>query len=96
MPQAIISTPASTGVNMEVKFLPDQTLQLYHNGALVQNQTYHFWQPPNSPDMHILEINDRTLQPNLEEGPVTIQGDSLIISGGYNDAGATQTWRRVE
>ncbi|MBK8968800.1 MAG: hypothetical protein IPM36_19445 [Lewinellaceae bacterium] len=96
MQQPSISTPASTSIAMEVEFLNGQNLNLYHNNTLVNSQAYELWQTPGNPD-YILELGTRTLQPNLEEGPIYITGDSILyIAGGYNDAGAGQTWRRVK
>lgn len=81
---------------MEVEFFPDNQLDLYHNGELVQQQEYSFWRSPDNPNYN-LETSLGSLRPNLERGPVSIQGDSLlVISGGYNDAGATQTWTRIK
>ncbi|MCB0533170.1 MAG: hypothetical protein H6574_23690 [Lewinellaceae bacterium] len=96
MPQPSITTPDSTGIAMEVEFLAGQKLKLYHNNTLVNSQSYELWQTPGNP-AYILELGTRTIQPNLEEGPIYFTGDSILhIAGGYNDAGAGQTWRRIK
>ncbi|MCC6460928.1 MAG: hypothetical protein IT260_10690 [Saprospiraceae bacterium] len=95
MAQAQVSTPASTGIDMQVHFFNSNTLHLYHNQQLVQTKPYGVYQTVDSHEL-MFETSRSQLSPDLETGLVAISGDTLTISGGYNDAGAQQTWIRVQ
>lgn len=95
MAGAQISTPASTGIDMQVHFINSNTLHLYHNGQLVQTKPYGIYQTVDTYE-RMFETSSSSLRPNLETGPISISGDTLTIDGGYNDTGARQTWVRVQ
>ncbi|MCH2083971.1 MAG: hypothetical protein MK226_16365 [Saprospiraceae bacterium] len=99
MREAKISTPESTGYDIILEF-KDTTVSVYQNKKLIN--TYQYEIKKMSPDHQIfLELNIQRsgklvlTEFKLSSGPYEIKNGILEITGGYNDAGENQKYKRL-
>ncbi|GJM33364.1 MAG: hypothetical protein DHS20C18_23650 [Saprospiraceae bacterium] len=90
------TTPGDLGKTMQIEFLGDEKLQVFHDGKMVTSNTYELTGvDTDNQTMLRVETTDPDINPNCESGPLYLQGKRLTISGGFNDAGSTQIFEKM-
>ncbi len=91
------TTPEDLGKTMLVEFTVDDKVNVYHDGQLVTTNTYELSNPgTDNQTMLKVTVNGQYVEPNCESGPISLKGKTLTISGGYNDAGSTQVFEKMD
>lgn len=102
MSEPEITTPSGIGHQMALTFNNDLSVDLLLNGQQVTEYKYEFRKEAEDAQRGFLSLTPVTNNQSSDlpvrptSGPCRIQNDTLTIYGGYNDAGPTQKFVRVE
>ena len=88
-----ISSPESRGYQIVIEF-KENLIVIEKNGAVVAQVPYTLEQQSEYLQLIRVENPQDDFPFFIASGPVYINGNELIISGGYNDAGENQTYKR--
>ena len=99
MSEPRISTPKTAGHTIILEF-KDATVDVYRNGKVMASYQYEI--KKMSPDNQLF-LNLKIQNPNslaefefrLSSGPCNFKNGMLEITGGYNDAGENQKYKRM-
>jgi hypothetical protein len=99
MKEPKVSTPETAGHEIMLEF-KDTTVDVYRNGKVME--TYQYEIKKMSPDNQLfldLKIQNPNSLPDfgfrLSSGPCDLKNGMLEITGGYNDAGENQKYKRM-
>jgi hypothetical protein len=94
IPNPTVITPETAGVEMTINFTSDSTVSVRHNGTEVALLNYQLRELGGKSLLITYPGQAQENAPFLEEGVVSIEGDTLEIVGNYNDAGGNQVFVR--
>ena len=98
-----ITTPESVGYSMTAHFKNDGELDILHKENISWTYNYQL-QDMNTPveELLVLKMKPQASMPDpsafvdIASGPLYIKGDTLHITGGYNDAGENQLYVKIK
>lgn len=91
-----VKTPETENAKVTINFRPDNLATLYINKKPAGTYQYMLSQPTNDYVMIKFKGNEGTSLPEyLQEGPLTITDNEILIAGGYNDAGQNVKFRKA-
>lgn len=91
-----LKTPTSENKNVTINFRPDNLASVYVNKKFSGMYQYTLSMPTNDYVMITFKANEGQPLPEfLQNGPLTINDNEILIAGGYNDAGENVKFRKA-
>ena len=90
-----LKTPETENTHVSITFRPDNIASVYVNKKLSGMYQYTLSQPTDYVMIKFKANEGQPMPDFLQEGPLTISDNELLISGGYNDAGLNVKFRKA-
>lgn len=95
MPEAKVSSPQSVGYSITLT-ISKKTIEILKNGVSVAKMPYELIEQENGAPLLMPATVTDDAPFFVASGPIHFKDDELYISGGYNDAGENQTYKKAE
>jgi hypothetical protein len=87
--EPVVKTPATAGYQVELE-ISSTRIKLLINSTLSGEFEYHISRNENEYPVLEVDMAEDISGFLIASGPITFEGNQMIISGGYNDVGETQ------
>lgn len=87
-----VTPPANTVITYQIDA---NTVKIIQNGIPLASLDYVLTESDGI--IHIsIDYKHQPIHFHMEQGPISLEGNRLLIAGGYNDAGGSQVLERVK